>query len=817
MDYNNLSGAFVRRQEIVCTEDEASLYGNAILLEGEPIYIKMNDGSIRQKLGDGVTKLSALPFTDYGQEHVESAEAKALSNIEKAKENLLKEIEIAAEIVQAPGGSKTAVMSQESVSDYVSIHDIVFISGTARMADGVLLEDATFIRSKDYLGGSFLFYVKQPYYVRSIVYYNKDTLEFDSFDKAVANSVKVGKDGCVAMINITLDMSTPITVEDVKNSTALEMLDAKATSEAIRYRHLEEFLLEQGSIIAGNGSMDDNEAFLRSKEYVHGFTTLTVKELFMFRAIVYYNKATLEYDSAVTKIDAQTIDIGKDGCVAKFTITLDMSTPITVEDVKVSTALEGLDFKTNALTVHDMAMVSGGVNMVDGSFSEDVTFIRSKDYLYGTFNFYIQPPYYIRSVVYYNADTLEFDSSVMVNSDMVTVGKDGCVALLNITLDRSTPITVEGLKGSTVLEKMGGEINDLRKQPLVEFTDNHDLHDCSVEIEEEAALETNGMSKVERIYSLFDSLVEANPDYVSKVDAAAELGLTYPVYANGISGHATYAETPAYKIYLYKFVCTNENVNSENIQKRKLFIVCGTHGDETMTMLNAYMFAKQLCNCLDDENFFKFRAAFDVYIVPCLNGYGVYHHQRQNANGVDLNRNYPCKAWKTIGEVGHINYSGIEAGSEFETQLVVALTDTINPDIAVDHHNYSYLPTHFYTTAWCEEILPVTHQCLVDSSIAFLKHLPQYFGTKYRLFHDRLAYSPAYPSDGRYASVDNYWNEKGILLPLTVEVSYGICYNNGELLNGSTVDDYGADAYAVAEYTLRNQMFKYGQWVLNNT
>jgi hypothetical protein len=116
MDYKNLQGAFVRRQEIVCTEAEASIYGSAVLLEGEPIYIKMNDGSTAQKLGDGKTKLKDLPFTDFGKEKVEAAAEAALAEIAEAKGDLLGDIAIAGSIVQTTGTSETAVMSQKAVS-----------------------------------------------------------------------------------------------------------------------------------------------------------------------------------------------------------------------------------------------------------------------------------------------------------------------------------------------------------------------------------------------------------------------------------------------------------------------------------------------------------------------------------------------------------------------------------------------------------------------------------------------------------------------------------------------------------------------------
>lgn len=117
----NLEGAFVRRQEIVCTEDEMNIYANAVLLLGEPAYIKMNDGTIRQKLGDGVTRLADLPYTDNGAERVAAAADKAEQEIESAKQEaidtLLGKAEESLGIVQGTGDSETSAMSQKATTN----------------------------------------------------------------------------------------------------------------------------------------------------------------------------------------------------------------------------------------------------------------------------------------------------------------------------------------------------------------------------------------------------------------------------------------------------------------------------------------------------------------------------------------------------------------------------------------------------------------------------------------------------------------------------------------------------------------------------
>ena len=55
--------AYTRRQELVCTEAQMNAKPNVILRANEVIYITMNDGTTRQKMGDGTTPIIDLPFT----------------------------------------------------------------------------------------------------------------------------------------------------------------------------------------------------------------------------------------------------------------------------------------------------------------------------------------------------------------------------------------------------------------------------------------------------------------------------------------------------------------------------------------------------------------------------------------------------------------------------------------------------------------------------------------------------------------------------------------------------------------------------------
>ncbi len=65
-------------------------------------------------------------------------------------------------------------------------------------------------------------------------------------------------------------------------------------------------------------------------------------------------------------------------------------------------------------------------------------------------------------------------------------------------------------------------------------------------------------------------------------------------------------------------------------------------------------------------------------LVPVVNPDGLLERSRTNANGVDINRNFPTGNWSPIYERKE-NFPGINPGSETETQIVMGLLEQYNP------------------------------------------------------------------------------------------------------------------------------------------
>jgi protein MpaA len=77
----------------------------------------------------------------------------------------------------------------------------------------------------------------------------------------------------------------------------------------------------------------------------------------------------------------------------------------------------------------------------------------------------------------------------------------------------------------------------------------------------------------------------------------------------------------------------------------------------------------------------------DLWIVQQLNPDGAVAATRQNADGVDLNRNFPFR-WLPLGSRGSLQYSGSRALSEPESVAAANLITRIHPTLAIWFHQH---------------------------------------------------------------------------------------------------------------------------------
>ena len=73
-----------------------------------------------------------------------------------------------------------------------------------------------------------------------------------------------------------------------------------------------------------------------------------------------------------------------------------------------------------------------------------------------------------------------------------------------------------------------------------------------------------------------------------------------------------------------------------------------------------------------------------LVIIPCLNPDGMTKNQRQNSNGIDLNRNFPTKNWKVTTKKEY--FGGNEPASEIETKFMIEVLENYKFDAILSIH-----------------------------------------------------------------------------------------------------------------------------------
>ena len=74
----------------------------------------------------------------------------------------------------------------------------------------------------------------------------------------------------------------------------------------------------------------------------------------------------------------------------------------------------------------------------------------------------------------------------------------------------------------------------------------------------------------------------------------------------------------------------------------------------------------------------------NLLMLPCLNKSGYDKGNRLNANGVDLNRNFPTKNWEKTDK--NEFYGGDKPASESETKFLIDLINNYSPKIILTLH-----------------------------------------------------------------------------------------------------------------------------------
>nr|BFD60901.1 hypothetical protein CKG001_30080 [Bdellovibrio sp. CKG001]BFD64315.1 hypothetical protein BdHM001_29960 [Bdellovibrio sp. HM001]BFD68508.1 hypothetical protein HAGR004_35300 [Bdellovibrio sp. HAGR004] len=124
--------------------------------------------------------------------------------------------------------------------------------------------------------------------------------------------------------------------------------------------------------------------------------------------------------------------------------------------------------------------------------------------------------------------------------------------------------------------------------------------------------------------------------------------------------------------------------------ERPVLFVGGVHGDEP----EGVRLAEEFLQWLKQAEATRSAEIRPWILIPCINPDGYAQNQRTNANGVDLNRNFPCRDWSPEAKAPRY-YPGPSPGSEKEVQALVKLIEDEKPQLIV--HFHSWEPCVVYT------------------------------------------------------------------------------------------------------------------------
>lgn len=123
-------------------------------------------------------------------------------------------------------------------------------------------------------------------------------------------------------------------------------------------------------------------------------------------------------------------------------------------------------------------------------------------------------------------------------------------------------------------------------------------------------------------------------------------------------------------------VITAEVLGPDSAPLRILLVGC-IHGNECAGIA--------ILSALEGE---PARRGVQLWLVREMNPDGTSAHMRQNAHGVDLNRNFPFR-WQPISDPTH--YAGTHPLSEPETRAAVGLIRRVKPAVTIWYHQHEDL------------------------------------------------------------------------------------------------------------------------------
>ena len=249
----------------------------------------------------------------------------------------------------------------------------------------------------------------------------------------------------------------------------------------------------------------------------------------------------------------------------------------------------------------------------------------------------------------------------------------------------------DSLVNVTLIDQLRTELTTLLNQTITEYTTRLDSFDSQLDINKKQAfqnfIELTGLKSYESIAEeLDDNDKSDNEKYENFINSH------YEVLRNKYSDYITRTilgkdSSGTMNLYQYDFKPRNP--------KSKIILFGGTHGMERMGIFALFEEMQIIANARDNkcsQLIQKLREDVHFVVIPVLCPYGFVNYTYWNANGVNLNRNYPHNWYAQTPQATTTPFEEFSKGtapfSEPETQYADrVLKENVDAICHFDYHS----------------------------------------------------------------------------------------------------------------------------------
>lgn len=213
----------------------------------------------------------------------------------------------------------------------------------------------------------------------------------------------------------------------------------------------------------------------------------------------------------------------------------------------------------------------------------------------------------------------------------------------------------------------------------------------------------------------FDCVFTASTAFVNNYDISRDQGETgrvsrlYALYDAVTDTDVTITKETLGRDASNTFDIYNYKVSLNTGDKPVVLLIVGEHGDElNSAMLGYYAYREIVTGALK-----KYLNFVDFWVVPLMNPYGYEHQTRNNANDVNLNRDFPAEwAYNTSAHNKTGNYSLSQPEAELIYDLLVDNKDKIL--FMCNKHDTGSIATKI-DTAQEDKVAYISSYCKTDT------------------------------------------------------------------------------------------------------